>query len=168
MYSVARLCPDQSSCRCVVNVVWLGLVCCTRLIWTLITVCSASSHLLLLEFDIPELRPQLMHWSLKYHGVERPNLLSLSCRLRFDCGMALFDTGMMDGFKGAANRWLFPWVVFSSVSVAQVLVGLRKQFINNFVFPTWACATDFNNNLIIQHYQIPVYRICFILNFFND
>ena len=30
--------------------------------------------------------------------------------------------------------------------VAQVLVGLRKQFINNIVFPTWACAAGFNNN----------------------
>ena len=30
--------------------------------------------------------------------------------------------------------------------VAQVLVGLRKQFRNNCVFPTWACAAGFNNN----------------------
>ena len=36
---------------------------------------SASFYLLLLEFDIPELQPQLIHWSLKYQGVERPNLL---------------------------------------------------------------------------------------------
>ena len=28
----------------------------------------------------------------------------------------------------------------------QVLVRLRKKFINNFVFPTWACAAGFNNN----------------------
>ena len=32
-------------------------------------------------------------------------------------------------------------------SVAQVLVGLRKQFINNFVFRTWACAAGFNHNI---------------------
>ena len=25
-------------------------------------------------------------------------------------------------------------------------MGLRKQFINNFVFPTWACAAGFNTN----------------------
>ena len=25
-------------------------------------------------------------------------------------------------------------------------MGLRKQLINNFVFPTWACAAGFNNN----------------------
>ena len=32
---------------------------------------------------------------------------------------------------------------------AQVLVGLRKQFINNSVFPTWSCGAGFrddNNN----------------------
>ena len=33
-------------------------------------------------------------------------------------------------------------------SVGQVLVGLGKQFINNFVFPIWDCAADFNNNNI--------------------
>ena len=30
-------------------------------------------------------------------------------------------------------------------SVVQVLVGLCKHFINNFVFVTWACAAGFNN-----------------------
>ena len=30
--------------------------------------------------------------------------------------------------------------------MAHVLVGYRKQFINNFDFPTWACAAGFNNN----------------------
>ena len=34
---------------------------------------------------------------------------------------------------------------FLQFSVAQVLVGLRKQFINNFVFPTCAYAAGFNN-----------------------
>ena len=32
----------------------------------------------------------------------------------------------------------FPELCFLLFSVAQVLVGLRKQFINNFVFHTWA------------------------------
>ena len=75
------------SCNCVIDVVWLGLVCWTKLIQTLITICSASLHLILLEFDIPELRLQLIHWSLEYLGVERPNLQDLSCRLRFEHGM---------------------------------------------------------------------------------
>ena len=35
---------------------------------------------------------------------------------------------------------------FLQFSVAQVLVGLRRQFITNFVFPTSACAAGFDNN----------------------
>ena len=37
-----------------------------------------------------------------------------TCRPRFECGMTfltLFDPGTLDGFKGAVNRWLLPWVV---------------------------------------------------------
>ena len=74
--------PIRVSC-CVIDVVWLSFVCCKKLIRTLITVCSASFHLLLLEFDIRE----LIHWSLMYQGVGRPNLQGLSCRIRFECGM---------------------------------------------------------------------------------
>ena len=48
------------SCRCVIDVMLLSWVCCTRFIRTLITVCLASFHLLL-EFDILELLPQLIH-----------------------------------------------------------------------------------------------------------
>ena len=40
----------------------------------------------------------------------------------------------------------FPELCFLQFSMAQVLVGLRKQFMNNFVFPTWACAAGLNNN----------------------
>ena len=39
----------------------------------------------------------------------------------------------------------FPVFVFQC-SVVLVLVGLRKKFIDNFVFPTWACDAGFNNN----------------------
>ena len=39
----------------------------------------------------------------------------------------------------------FPEFVFL-FSVVQVLVGLRKQFIKNFDFPTWAFPAGFNNN----------------------
>ena len=37
----------------------------------------------------------------------------------------------------------FPELCFFRFSVAQVLV---TQLINNFVFPTWACAAGFENN----------------------
>ena len=40
----------------------------------------------------------------------------------------------------------FPELCFLQFSVAQVLVGMRKHFINDFVFSTWTCAAVFNNN----------------------
>ena len=112
--------PIRVSWHCVV---WLGIVCCTRFIRTLITVCSRSFHLLLLEFDIPELRPQLIHWSLKYQGVARPNLKGISCRLRFECGMT-FPTLCLTQERWMGSR--VPPSVLFSFSVAKVLVGFRK------------------------------------------
>ena len=58
--------------------------------------------------------------------------------------VSVFDTGTLDGFKGAVNQTSLS--LFFSFSVAHVLVGLRKQFINNFDFPTFAFAAGFNNN----------------------
>ena len=142
---------------------WLGLVCCTRLIRTLITVCSASFHLLQLEFDILELRPQLIHWSLKYQGVELPNLPYLTCRFRFECGMT-FPTLCLTlecwmGSRVQSTVGGFPELCFIQFSVAQVLVRLRKQFIHNFVFPTWACAAGFNkkkNNISRYNFNMMI------------
>ena len=45
----------------------------------------------------------------------------------------------------------FPELCFLQFSVAHVLVGLRMQFINNFVFPAWAGAAGFNNNSKVEH-----------------
>ena len=45
-----------------------------------------------------------------------------------------------------------PDLCFPQFSVAQVLVGLRKQLTNNFVFLTYACAVSFNDNNM-QYYQ---------------
>ena len=42
---------NWSSCRCVIDVMSLDCVCCTRLIWTRIADCSANYHLLLPQFD---------------------------------------------------------------------------------------------------------------------
>ena len=77
VYSVARLCPDQFR---VIDVAWLGLVCCTRLIRTRITrtritVCSASFHLLLQEFDITQAAATAHPLEFEVSSVERPNLL---------------------------------------------------------------------------------------------
>ena len=73
---------------------------------------------LLPEFDIHKLRLQLIHWSLKYQGIERPNLLGLSCQPRFECGMTfptlcLAPGGWMGSRVHAVSRGLLPWVVFS-------------------------------------------------------
>ena len=115
--------------------------------------CSlGSSNLLQLEFDISELRPQLIHCSLKYQGVERPNLLGLFCCLRFNnnCGNT-FPTLCLTPERGMGSRvqstiGCFPELCLLPFSVVQVLVGLWKEFMNNFLFPTWACAARFNNN----------------------
>ena len=75
VYSVARLCPDQS---------FLSLCHRRRVagLCMLYKVNSNSTHCLFTELPSAstrvrhtELRPQLIHWSLKYQGVERPNLL---------------------------------------------------------------------------------------------
>ena len=47
----------------------------------------------------------------------------------------------------------FPELCFLPFSVAYVFVGLGQQFINNFVFPAWACAAGFNN------YKSQIYKI---------
>ena len=41
------------SCRCVIDVMLLHCVCCTKLIRTRMIVCSVSFHLILSELDIP-------------------------------------------------------------------------------------------------------------------
>ena len=46
-------------------------------------------------------------------------------------------------------------------------MGLRKQFINNFVFPTWACAAGFNNNKDLRLIDLAVLKIfAFLMNSF--
>ena len=45
----------------------------------------------------------------------------------------------------------FSMLCFLQFSVEQVLVGLRKQFINRFLSPASACAAGFNNNNFINH-----------------
>ena len=114
---------------------------------------SNSNHCLFSE--LPSASTRVRHtraaaaasrWSLKYQGVERPNLLGLSyvpaqVRMLNDLPYTVLDTGTLHGFNGAVNRWLFPWVVFS-FSASLVLVGLRKPFMN-LVFPTWVCAAVF-------------------------
>ena len=144
VYSVARLFPDQSFMSLCHRRRVAGLSKLYKVKRTLITVCSASFHLLVLVFNIFELRPQLIHWCLKYHGVEPPNLPGLSYQARFECGMTFptlcLTPGRCMGSRVESTGGCFPELCFLQISVALVLVGLRKQFMNNFVFPTWASA----------------------------
>ena len=67
----------------------------------------------------------------QFEGCFRPTLT----RVRNDLPYTVFDTGTLNGFNEAVNRWLLNSPsLFFSVSVVQMLVGLRKHFINNFVF----------------------------------
>ena len=77
------------------------------------------------------------HWSLKYQGIERPNLLGLSCRLRSECGMT-FPTLCLTperwiGSRVQSTAGCFPELcfLFSWAGVG----GLQKQLVNNLVFP---------------------------------
>ena len=62
-----------SSC-CVTDVMLLHCVCCWRLIWTWIIVCSVSFHLLLSDFDIPQAAAAAHPFEFEVSSVERPNL----------------------------------------------------------------------------------------------
>ena len=108
-----------------------------------------SFHLLLSEFDIPELWLQLIHSSLKYQGVECRNLQGVSCWPRLRCGITFptlcFTLEHLIGLREQLIVGCFPELVFQ-FSMVQVLVGLCEQFVNNFVFISWACSAGFNNN----------------------
>ena len=132
------------SCRCVIDVILLSWVYCKRLIRTPISVCSGGFHLLLLEFDIRGLRrsSSIGVWSMKVQNVpickvipagpgstvEWPTLYCL------DAGT--LETGTVECwmpqplilcFKGAVNRWLLLWVVFSSVFRGTGACGIAKE-----------------------------------------
>ena len=49
------------------------------------------------------------------------------------------------GSMGHSRIRCFPELCFIQFPMAQVQVGLQKQFINDFAFPTSACAVGFNN-----------------------
>ena len=149
VYSVDKLCSDQSFLSCHRrNVAGLS---------TLYKVNLNSNHSLFnglqtasIRVRHTKLRSQLIHWRLNYEGVKRPNLKGVSCLPRFECGMTLTTMCLIPerwmGSRVQSTVGCFYELCFLQFSLAQVLVGLRKQLINNFVFSTWACAAGFNNN----------------------
>ena len=72
------------SCCCVIDVMLLHCVCCTRFIQTRIIVSSVSLNLILSEFDIPGM---FINLCVKYQDEERPDLRGVSCWPRLLCGM---------------------------------------------------------------------------------
>ena len=58
----------------------------------------------------------------------------------------VFDTGMLNGFKGGVNRWLLASLVFPPVFSGAGACGVAKSTYKQLVFPTWACAAGINNN----------------------
>ena len=87
--------------------------------------------------------------------------LPAQTRVWNDLPYTSFDTGTLDGFKGAVNRWLLPWVYFSVFRGAGAC-GVAYAFISNFVVPTWACAAGFNNNnnnyIFLELFQLTVFH----------
>ena len=141
---------EDRSCRCFIDVLLLDFVRCPRLIWTRITVCSVRFHIVLPEFDILELRPQLIHFSLTYQCEDRLKLQGIACRTRFVRGMVFpslcLTLERCIGLKVQAAVGCFLRCDFS-VFRGTGAYGVAKQFINTFVFPHLrARAAGFNDN----------------------
>ena len=103
------------SCHCVIDVVLLDCVCCTRFILTRIIVCSVRCLLLLPEFGIV-CSSSIRVWTVKVSNVPTCRCFLLagpSSHMWNDLLYTLFDIGTVNGFKGAVNRWLLPWFFFS-------------------------------------------------------
>ena len=125
------------SCRCVIDEMLLDRVCFTRLIRTLITVCSASllsastrvrhspaaaaGHPL--EFEVSRCRMSQFAWWF----------LPAKIRIWYDLLYTVFDTVMLDWFKGAVNRWLLSWYLFSSVFRGADDCGVAKATYGNLL-----------------------------------
>ena len=149
------------SCHCVIDVVLMDCVCCTWLIWTRIIVCPVSCRTRIWHYRAAAVaHPLEFEVSRCRRSQFARCFLPAQVRMWNDHPYTDFDTGTLVEFEEAVNHWLtgkvartviriskgVPWVVFFHFFVVQVFVGLRKQFTNNFVIPTWACAADFNNN----------------------
>ena len=133
VYSVARLCPDQTCHQPNVAALWM-----------LYKINSNSSHYLFSELPSASVRVRHNRAAAAAHplefevsrwGVERPNLQGVFCRLRLVRWMT-FPTMCLTlkrymDLREQSIVDCIPVFVFQ-FSVVQVLMGLRKQFINNF------------------------------------
>ena len=69
--------------------------------------------------------------------------------MTFSC-TPVFDSGTLDGFKGAVNRWFLPvfFSVFRGAGACMVAKVIYKQlcFSNLVLCNALACAAGFNND----------------------
>ena len=85
-------------------------------------------------------------------------------RMWNDLPHTVFDTETLDGSRVQSTVGCFPELCFLQFALTQVLVGLRKQLMNNFVFPTWACDAGFNNNNNKAEWCFLFSRACIIFS----
>ena len=119
--SVARLCPDQtflSLChrRHVAALCLLYKVNSNSRhgLFSELSICFCKSSTFRavaaahpLEFEVSRCRPSQFA-RCRQHGRQHDDQSPAATGLRNDLPYTVFDTGTIDGFKGAVNRWLVP------------------------------------------------------------
>ena len=97
--------------------------------------------------DMPKLRPKLIHWSLKYQGVERPNFLGLSSRLRFECGITISTLCL------TPKRWMG--------SRVQSAIGYFPEYFFPLRRCLWGCESNLYRTLCFP--RLPVLLVLIII-----
>ena len=117
------------SCRCVNDVMLLHCVCCTRLIQTRISVCSVSFHLLLSEFDIPELWLHQLKFEVSRCRMSQFARCFLPSQTLVwnDLPYTVSDTGTLDGFTEQSIIGCVAVVLFSTYPRWQSNWGVTSQ-----------------------------------------
>ena len=136
VYLVARLCPDQSFLS-LCHRRYLALLC------MLYKVNSNSNHSLFRDLPSASSRVRHTRAAAAAHPFEfkesrcctslfARSFLPAQVQMWSDLPYTVFDTGTLDGFKGAVDRWLLPCIVFCSVfrdiNACGVAKAIYKQF----------------------------------------
>ena len=100
------------SFRCIIDVMLLGLVCCTRLVQTIITVCAASSICACTRVRHSRAATAAYPLDLEVSRCRKSQFarcfMPAQIRMWIDLPYTVFYTGTLDGFKGTVNYWLRP------------------------------------------------------------
>ena len=133
-------------CHCVIDVMLLGWVCCTRLIRTQSLSVQQASICFCLSATYSTCSRSSSIGVYKVSRCRIPNLQCVSCRPRYECRMIFPTLCLIQERWWLHNGAITRRLCFLQFSVAQVLLGLRKQLTNNFVFPTWTSPGGIINN----------------------